>query len=125
MDSFLKCSKEEHAALVRALGTGSDERDQWHGFEACEWSENAPEFYMYAKEHGEVDELPAEFLELLGRLMPANHRKYVEIGTAFYCDKMRPGEFGGTECRITPEGKIIRPEIVWPKKVQDEVSADK
>ena len=106
----LKVTRKEAVELIDLLNP--EEEDTFHGF-IGEHYEKENTFYMYCEEGGDPDELPKPFLKKLGKLIAKNKLKYLEFGYCFYCDKMRPGEFGGGEFRISIKGEIIYPKINW------------
>lgn len=112
----LKCTREEHEALVEALNNIEepiDEND--HGFVIDPYSEKHGEFYFYAEEYCNESGLPDKFLELLGKLIEKNNQDFLRVGISWGCDKMRPGEFGGSEFRIYKDGSLVYPKIVYPE----------
>jgi len=108
----LKASKKEAHALIELLHAGQEETDDPHGYTG-EYYENDNQFYMYAEDYENSENLPESFLKELGKLIAKTRRKYWEFGYAFTCDKMRPGEFGGGQFRIHTDGRIEYPEIKW------------
>lgn len=113
-DRSLKCTKQQAHKLISLLNEEEGE-DICHGFIGEYYSKDG-EFYFYAETSGSPEELPKKFTKLLGTLMTKNKVPYVTIGGAFYCDKLRPGEFGGFDCRIYPDGEIVWPKIMWPER---------
>jgi len=113
----LKASKKEAEELIGMLESNSEE--EYHGFRG-EYYEEDNEFYMYCEDGGDADELPEEFLKKLGQLISKTGRKFLEFGYAFYCSKMRPGEFGGGRFRIDTDGNIHYPAEAWDDEVKGE-----
>ena len=60
------------------------------------WFEDEPDCPDWAKEMNP--------LLVLNYIREANDLPYIQIAGAFYCDKMRPGEFGGFEYLFTNDG---------------------
>ena len=118
MGGTIPCNRDEYLGLIRALDKGQDNEDyEPHGFTAVPFhNPDYRYFYMCSGESCNVDALPKPFLKLLGRLLARNKMRYVSIGVAYTCDKPRPGEFGGYECRITSKGKLVWPTVTWPKE---------
>ena len=99
LDKVLNADPEDEGELPKLLallGTTeeeaeSDALDNWPGFE---FSINRQErsLWFYAEEGYDEEPLVTIFLAFLRRFRPTGH---VAISVAYYCDKMRVGEFGG------------------------------
>jgi len=113
-DTALETTKEEGKRLCELLNSEDD--GDYHGFQGeLIYEDDTCEFYMYADDGMYVEDLPEEFLKELGKLIAKNNRGFLTFGYACTCDKMRPGEFGGGEFRITKAGEVVYPEIVYAK----------
>lgn len=122
-ENTIKCTREEAEALMRTLtNTIPTQPDSEQVItvtheSAClsiEFDTRDNEIYFFAEDYGNVDEIPHEFLTELGRILTRLNKPYIEFGVAFHASKAYPGSSGGTAFRITKDGEVIEPEVVWP-----------
>jgi hypothetical protein len=110
----LKCSQKDAEKLQDLLDACND---NGHGFDMefypSEKDSKIGELHIYAESNGNPDAFSDEFLNTLGKIIKKDSSPYITLGYAFTCDKMRPGDFGGGELRITDKGEFIYPKIVW------------
>jgi hypothetical protein len=108
-DKGLKASRDEYNALKAALEVAKDD-GECSGFEV-EYYDG--EVYVFAPESGDWEELPRDFLALLGALIAKNGLEFLEFGAAFTCDKPRIGSHGGTYFRVRSNGSLWEPTLTW------------
>lgn len=104
----IKCSKALADSIAEALDNGHEDP---HGFQV-EYYDG--ELHLFAEEGCSPDALPKAALVLIGQAVAEAGMFFLKVGVAMYCDKMRPGSFGGYDFLITPQGEIVYPAIVWP-----------
>jgi len=109
----LKCSEEQYERLQEVLEDDSVTAFS-HGFvvELCEDNR----LYITAEDNGDPDALPEQFLQEIGKLLQEQGSPYLEFAMSFTCSKLRQDGFGGGYFRITSQGKLVFPELVWPKE---------
>jgi hypothetical protein len=109
-DDELLCDAHTFGELRELIEEEVDEDDS-HDFvlSLCDGK-----LHMYAELAGNTDYLPEPFLKRLGALIAANGRDFWQFGYADTCDKMRPGSHGGGQMRITKEGEVVYPTVIWP-----------
>ena len=111
-EKLFACTDNEFAALKAALATGKDDvMRESHGFELERQGGMA---FIFAELAGTEEYLPKVFLAVVGQLLRKAGTKFLSFGCACYADKMRVDSHGGYNFRITDEGKLIHPELVWP-----------
>jgi len=86
-ESALECSKEDYDELISKL-------DPKEGSCGLEIEYEGDSLYLFSYEGYFHDDIPEAFWEKLGEIIKKNKMKYLQFGEAFYCDKMRSGEFG-------------------------------
>ncbi len=106
-EALLPCSADTFARLKKMLETGP------HGFEV---SYRDKGIFIFAQFSGFPDELPAEFLAEVARLIAASKRQYLFLGEAVYSDTLRPGSHGGGGFRIMRSGKLIHGTLVFEEE---------
>jgi len=117
MHDTLQCSKEDFENLHTLL---ENCEDAGHGFtiefypDGDEATENG-QLYIFAEDIGNEDALSDEFLDALSKIIKKNNLSYIVLGVAHTCSKMRPGDFGGGDYRITAKGGFSYPQIIWPE----------
>lgn len=111
----VKCSPQLHEELEDALDTAAanglddpDYNDSGFDFEVA-----GGELYIYASEFGNPDDIPAEVLAVVGKILTAAKLPYLEFGAAYYEDKRRPESCGGFKFRIHADGSIEYAKITW------------
>jgi len=113
------CLPIELEQLQEMLRRAEEDEDHCHGFTIDNSAgpksthlelEGA---YLYAEENGTVDELPADFLLLLGQLMTRAGMPWLELGCAQTCSRLIPGTHGGLFLRLHPDGAIEQPWVLW------------
>lgn len=72
------------------------------------------ELFISGEEFLSIDDLPEEFLSLLGEILRKAGKKYLGFGVAFFGDRPTVESAGGCEFRIYQDGRCIEPGLVWP-----------
>ena len=123
-EETLKCSPEEALELMKLLTP--DEPTALGGGEAltathndsCLTAEYYPkegEIHFFAEDYGNIDAIPDEFIERLGKLLAKLKLPHLQFGVACTGDKHDPGSHYGAYFRITADGRLVNPKLVWPK----------
>jgi hypothetical protein len=105
----LKANRDEYNALKAALERANQD-DECKGFEV-EYYDG--EVYVFAPENGDWEELPRNFLVLLGSLIAKNGLEYLEFGAAFTCARPGMGSHSGTYFRVRRNGSLWEPKLTW------------
>jgi len=108
----LQCSQEQYERLLEILEDDAL-TEFFHGF-GIELDEDS--LYITAEDNGDPDALPEQFLQEIGKLLQEQGSPYLEFAMSFTCSKLRQDGFGGGYFRITSQGKLVFPELVWPKE---------
>lgn len=112
-ETAIPCSDEDFK-LLRDLMDGpveDDDDDEPHGLVVLLLGG-----HLYINDDsgsGDIDAIPREARELIGRIMLKDGRNYWEFGISYDCDKPRPGSKGGETVRILWNGVVERPQITW------------
>lgn len=97
---------------------GDPSEFQIHGFELEYFGTDTTKpgsIYLKAPESCDVDAIPKKFCKALGKLLKKSKLKFLQIGVAMTCDRLRPDSHGGYYVRILPDGRLVSPKLVWPK----------
>lgn len=124
-DDTVPCSRELALALFRSVQPDFADADLGSGeivtvpFGECGFSadfdpsEGKQSLYLYAEDCGQPDEIPEPVLARLAEILRAADLPHVEFGFACTSDRLSPGSHSGGAFRITTEGKLVFPEVVW------------
>ncbi len=119
-DETIPCSEELFKKLEEALtcegeSDGDDEaydEDSYdHGMTVDYYNGSV---HMYSEMNGDLDQLPPAAIEVIKQILAKAGRPHWQFGYHYYCDKMRPGEFGGGFFRIMAAGEVVECERFWP-----------
>jgi hypothetical protein len=110
-ESAVPCTPAQCAELATLLNAPPANDAETHGFKVEPYGKGA---FLFAEYSAHPEYLPEPFMAALAGLLRAANMSHLEIGCAYSCDRLEPGAFGGESYRITDEGKLVRPAILWP-----------
>jgi hypothetical protein len=108
----IPCSRELYQELEGVLEEEVEDLEEEHGFEV-DLEEGQLHMFTRSECSWEVHALPLRAREIMGRILEAAQLPWWEFGYHFYCDKARPGEFGGGRFRIHRDGSIEFAGMSW------------
>lgn len=127
-DTLKKVSAIEARRIFEALGypPGMDdlpkaEDEKFYRFTddtsafSVEWDPSDGELYVYAENYADEGSVPDAFWTVLGGLLKARRKKFLEFGLAHHCSKACPGSFGGGAFRVYRNGDVGIAKLVFPK----------
>ena len=108
-ETSLTVTADEYTELVHALEA---DEDSDHGFTLIFESERKL-LFVKAEDSGDWDQLPEEFLILLGKLIASNGLNFLEFGVCFDADRVVPQSCGGTAFRVYSNGELRECRKAW------------
>ena len=117
----IKATTEEAAAIFRALlgetQPEKDDRDVASGTHedsafAAEYYPDG-DLYFFAEDNGDIDQIPDDAIKVVGSILHRLQKPYLEFGYAFRSDRHTPGSHGGGTFRITDQGTLVHPAVLW------------